>query len=175
MNRLYIILLVVPLFCGCKKTDTVSNSGTVTIDNTLYGTGPYYQKGFLFSRAAKVSTLDSPAPDIVVDISIDNPSNRLTFQANNLNPSFYKSGDYPDAPAAVSAFKALKTVEVSQWTDMADPIAVNQVWIYRSGNECYAKIRIISIVNETRNSLPYGECTFEWVYQPDGSLTFPGK
>ena len=25
------------------------------------------------------------------------------------------------------------------------------------------------------NELDYGECTFEWVYQPDGSTTFPVK
>ena len=58
---------------------------------------------------------------------------------------------------------------------MADPINANQVWVYRTGTETYAKIRIISTVNEIRDDMPYGECTFEWVYQPDGSLTFPGK
>ena len=58
---------------------------------------------------------------------------------------------------------------------MADPVIANQVWVYRTGTETYAKIRIISTVNETRDDLPYGECTFEWVYQPDGSTTFPVK
>jgi hypothetical protein len=56
---------------------------------------------------------------------------------------------------------------------MADPIKDNQVWIYKSGTETYTKFRIISTVNETRSNVPYGECTFQWVYQPDGSTTFP--
>jgi hypothetical protein len=58
---------------------------------------------------------------------------------------------------------------------MADPVTENQVWIYRSGNEKYAKIRIISTVNEIRENLPFGECRFEWLYQPDGSKTFPAR
>jgi hypothetical protein len=66
------------------------------------------------------------------------------------------------------------------WTDFADPVKPNQVWIYRSQGEKYAKIRIISTVNERRkdtsalrDSVDYAECTFEWVYQPDGTITFP--
>ena len=97
----------------------------------------------------------------------------MTLQSNNLNPSFYKAGDFPDATSAQSAFDNLKTVAVTQWQDMADPINDNQVWIYKSGTGNYTKIRIVSTVNETRSSIAYGECTFQWVYQPDGSSTFP--
>lgn len=162
---------------GCKKSDTLSVSGTVTIDNTLKGTANtgYYSFGFLFSQAKKVSTLENPGPDIVIYVSVDTPANRLTLQANNLNPSFYKIGDYPDAQSASTAFDDLKTVGTYQWTDMADPIIANQVWVYRTGTETYAKLRIIRTVNEARNNLPYGECSLEWIYQPDGSKTFPAK
>ena len=102
-------------------------------------------------------------------------SPELTFQHFNLKPSYYKVGDFPDEASARSAFDNLNTFDVSQWLDMADPVLPNQVWIYRSGTEHYAKIRIISTINETRQTVAYGECTFQWVYQPDGSLTFPGK
>jgi hypothetical protein len=84
-------------------------------------------------------------------------------------------GDFADAATAQSAFDNLKTISVTQWLDMADPINANQVWIYRSGTDNYTKFRIVSTVNETRQSIPYGECSFQWVYQPDGSSTFPGK
>ena len=100
---------------------------------------------------------------------------RLTLQSDNQNPSFFKIGDYPDETTAQAAFDNLKTVSVTQWQDMADPINTNQVWVYKSGTNNYAKIRIVSTINETRQSVPYGECTFQWVYQPDGSSTFPGK
>ena len=174
-RAIFILLTVFVFFTGCKKDNTPDRSGTDTIDNTLYGTGPYYANGFSFSKAAKLSTLENPGPDIVMYVNIDDPVSRLTLQANNLKPSFYKAGDHADGGTAKSAFDNLKTVPVAQWVDMADPVTANQVWIYRSGSEHYTKIRIISTVNEVRDNIPYGECTFEWVYQPDGSSTFPGK
>jgi len=166
-----IILLAGSILCSCKKDETPSVSGTVTIDNKIYQSTTYYAYGFSFSKAKKVSTLDTPGPDVTLFIIAD----RLTFQVSNLNPSFYKLGDYPDAQSASAAFDNLTTVGNYQWAEMADPILANQVWVYRSGTETYAKIRIISTVNEPRDGLPYGECTFEWVYQPDGSKTFPVK
>jgi hypothetical protein len=90
-------------------------------------------------------------------------------------PSFYKAGEFADETAAKSAFDNFKTVSVSQWLDIADPVLPNQVWIYKSGTEHYAKIRIISTINETRQTVPYGEISFQWVYQTDGSSTFPAK
>ena len=130
---------------------------------------------FHFQRQALVSTIVTPGPDIVIYVNIDNVPARLTLQANNLKPSFYKVGDYADEAAAIAAFDNLKTVSVTQWSEMADPVNANQVWIYRSGTEYYTKFRIVSVVNETRQTIPYGECTFQWVYQPDGSSTFPQK
>ena len=170
----FILIIILSILSGCRKDDTPRTSGTETIENTLYGTGPYYANGFSFSLAKKVSTLDKDY-DITINVNNDNPVSRLILQANNLKNSFYKIGDYPDAASAVSAFNNLKTVGAYQWEGMADPINVNQVWVYRTGSEQYAKIRIVSTKNEIRNNLPYGECTFEWLYQPDGSLTFPGK
>jgi hypothetical protein len=175
-RSLFIILATLIFFSGCNKDNTTSDSGTATIDNTLYGTGPYYAKGFSFTSAGLVSTLETPGPDIVLYVNVDNPAiARLTFQTNNYKPSFYKLGDYPDAASASSAFDNLKTVGSYQYAEMADPVSINQVWVYRSGTETYTKIRIVSTVNEKRNNLAFGECTFEWVSQPDGSLIFPGK
>jgi len=51
----------------------------------------------------------------------------------------------------------------------------NQIWLYRSGTERYAKIRIISTKLDITKDPDYAECTFEWVYQPDGTLTFPAR
>jgi hypothetical protein len=176
MKRLYllIVLISIVLYC-CKKDETPSLSGTVTIDNKIYQSSTYYAYGFSFSKAAKVSTLDTPGPDVTLFVVNGTPANRLTFQVSNLNPSFYKLGDYPDAQSASTAFDDLTTVGNYQWTEMADPILANQVWVYRTGTETYAKMRIISIVNEIRDDLAYGACSFEWVYQPDGSKTFPAK
>lgn len=171
----FILVAILLLLSGCTKVESTRTSGVDTIDNTTYKLTTYFVYGFSFSKAKLLSTESLPAPDITVYVSNDNQQYRLTLQANNLKPSFYKVGDFADEAAAKSAFNDLKTVSVSQWVEMADPLNINQVWLYRSGTENYAKIRIVSTVNETRSGIPYGECTFQWLYQPDGSLTFPGK
>ncbi|TAL60799.1 MAG: hypothetical protein EPN88_15430 [Bacteroidetes bacterium] len=172
---LFIITIFLSILSGCTKVEPTRTKGIDTIDNITYLSTTWYVYGFSFSRAKLISTSTNPAPDITVFVINDNPPFRLILQANNLKPSFYKVGDFADETAAKSAFDNLNTVSVTQWADMADPINVNQVWIYRSGSDNYTKIRIISTVNEPRKGMDYGECTFEWVYQPDGSSTFPGK
>jgi len=176
MKRTYFILLLfVSLLISCTKTEPTPTSGISTIDNTIFKPLDPYVNGFSFSTASLVSTKATPGPDILLFVNIDNSQHRLTLQVNNLKPSLFKVGDFADEAAAQTAFDNLKTVSVTQWLDMADPLSVNQVWLYRTGDDKYAKIRIVSTVNEVRQLIPYGECTFQWVYQPDGSTTFPGK
>ena len=173
MKRSAIILLAVIAAFSCTKVEDTRTTGTDTIDNTTYTGATYFVYGFSFSTAKLVSTESDPGPDIIIYVNRDNTPSRLTLQADNFKPSFFKVGEYADETAAKAAFDELKTVSVTQWEEMADPIAPNQVWIYRSGQETYTKIRIVSTVNEPRQSIAYGECTFQWLHQPDGSLTFP--
>ncbi len=173
-NSLPIILIfLLFLQVSCKKDKIPETSGTATIDNTTLLAQTYYVYGFLFSEAKKVSTLDTPPPDITVD----NDGTNLLLQANNLRNSFYNAGEYNDAASAATAYNNLKSASVQEtaWTGLAYPLKVNQVWIYRSGTTNYAKFRIISTIAEVRSGRNYAECTFEWDYQPDGTLTFPGK
>jgi hypothetical protein len=176
MKRLVLILLSLTVISvGCTKKEATRTSGTDTIDNITYFTTTYFTYGFSFSGAKLVSTNLNPGPDITIIVNPGTGTPSLILQTNNLKPSFYKAGDFPDGTTAKTAFDNLKTVSVTQWIDMADPIVPNQVWIYRSGTDIYTKFRIISTVNETRQSIPYGECTFQWIIQPDGSTTFPAK
>jgi len=173
-NNLFLILIsILFLLVSCKKNDIPETSGIATIDNTRTLGQTYYVYGFLFSEAKKVSTLENPPPDI----TIDSDGTNLLLQADNLNYSFYKAGEYNDAASAEVAFDNLKsaTIQQSEWEGLASPLKVNQVWIYRSGTNHYAKFRIISVIAEIRSGNPYAECTFEWEYQPDGTLTFSGK
>jgi hypothetical protein len=179
MNRSFLIIFLLSIaLYSCKKDETApSVSGTVTINSTISGNGQtgYYTFGFSFSKAKKVSTQESPGPDVTLYVIPDTPTNRLTLQVSSLNPSFAKTGDYPDEQSAAIAFDDLKTIGSYQWEDWANPISENQVWVYRTGTECYAKMRIIHTLNDSIDNRPYGECTFEWVYQPDGSTSFPVK
>ncbi|MGA2405786.1 MAG: hypothetical protein ABSF81_03430 [Bacteroidales bacterium] len=176
MKKMVLIVLAsLLIFTNCTKKEPTRTSGIDTIDNITYFSTTYYNYGFSFSGAKLIATSTNPGPDITIYVNIDNITPRLTLQSNNLKPSFFIVGDFADETTAKSAFDNLKTVSVAQWQDMADPLNANQVWIYKSGNDTYTKIRIVSTVNETRQGVAYGECTFQWVYQPDGSSTFPGK
>lgn len=176
-RSVYILLVIFFALSACTKVEKIRTSGIDTIDNTIHQTTTYFVYGFSFSQAKLVSNLGKPPADISlwVNADVDTIPPRLFLQADNLKPSFYKVGDYADAASAITAFDNLKTVTATLWTDSADPILNNQVWIYRSGNDTYAKIRIISTINEKRQLVDYGECTFQWVYQADGSSTFSGK
>ena len=169
-----IILAMFIALSACTKVEPTRTSGIDTIDNTVH-LPTYFAYGFSFSEGKLISNLANPGADITLVVFTDNLGARLTLQADNLKPSFYKVGDFADEAAAISAFNNLKTVSVTQWLDTADPVKANQVWLYRAGSEKYTKFRIVSIINETRQGIAYGECTFQWVYQADGSSTFPGK
>src|SRR5450759_3361281 len=136
MKRIVILLLAIfSILTGCTKKESTRTSGIDTIDNITYFSTTYYIYGFSFSGAKLVSTNLNPGPDISILVNVDNITPRLTLQANNLKPSFFKVNDFPDEATAKSAFDNLKTVSATLWQDMADPINANQVWIYRSGTD----------------------------------------
>ena len=171
------VLLLLSFLTGCKKDNGSEYTGTFTIDNSLYGMGPYYALGFSFSLGKEVSTLDDPGPDItlIADVDIDGTIRRLLLQTENFKSSFFKYGQYSDAASASAAFNNLASVTVPAWVESGENIEPNQIWIFRTSTEHYAKFRVISTLAEKRSGNAYAECTFEWVYQPDGTLTFPVK
>jgi hypothetical protein len=169
------ILLIILLVTGCKKNSGPKLSGTDTINNILYGTGPYYAYGFSVTLGKNISTSTSPLDVITIlaDIDINNNVRKVGFFTDNYLYSFYRVGQYADSAAASLAFNNLKSFTDPPWSESGDSVRANQIWLYRTSINSYAKLRVISTVGEKRDSKPYAECTFEWVYQPDGSLTFP--
>lgn len=175
-STVYILSVVIPiLLTSCNKNE-IKTSGTITIDNELLGTGPYYGYGFHVPTGEKVSNLNSPLDVITVLTNpvIANEEPTIFFTVNNYSNSFSKYGQYPGESAASDAFKNLKSFNAPQWKELADSIKPNQIWLFRCSDEKYAKLRIISTFTEKRTGMPFpfAECTFEWVYQPDGTLTF---
>lgn len=178
-QNIYIIILLALVISACKKNEKTPSSGFTTIDNTTYRSSTYYIFGFTFSSGKKVSTDETPGPDISVYVNVDNPNiaPRLYLAANTLSPAFYKAGEYADSASAINAFDNLKSFSSSQWTDLADPVLPNQIWIFKSQQSTYTKFRIAKTVLDKRTVLgqlvDFGQITFEWEHQPDGTLTFP--
>jgi hypothetical protein len=176
MNRVLIILLTLLTVAACRRDETTPAGGTITINNTLYGEGPYYSLGFSFATASLTRTNRNPKPDIAIlaETDLQGDFQLAYLTTSSFLPSFSLYGGYADASAASAAFGALASVPPGlAWTELARPVTANQIWIFRTGEEKYAKIRIISVKGEERSGIAYTECTFGWVFQPDGSTTFP--
>jgi len=175
------ILLLIPaiLLTGCKKEEEPVYSGIMTIDNVLSKDPPYYGYGFSVPTGKKVSTLDSPLDVITIleDHDVNYNVRKIFFSCSNYKDAFYKYGSYADAPAAELAFDNLTTFLLPSWKELGDSVKSNQIWLFRTDEDKYAKIRVISTFTEKRPDMvfPYAECTFEWVYQPDGTQNFPAK
>lgn len=172
--KLLCILSLLVILAGCND-DEIPLSGTYTIDNQLYGTTVYYAYGFSFSRGSKASSLDVPEPDFYVLAGVVTGGVIIEpfLSANTLKPSFGLAGEYVTEADAQAAFKALTDVGTPVWIDLAAPLKNNQVWVIRTGDDKYAKIRTIEVSLDQGSAPPFATCKFEWVYQPDGTTKFP--
>jgi hypothetical protein len=171
--RLIAVLTFLILLPGCGDDD-VPTSGTITVTNELFGSGPYYALGFSFAAADLVSTLTEPYDiDIKAGSLTTGGPTEAFLSANTLEPSFALKGEYGTESAAKSAFDALASVGAVSYIELAAPLKENQVWVVRTEDERYAKIRIIEVTLDLSGEDPYATCKFEWVFQPDGSTQFP--
>lgn len=161
-------LAVMVILGGCDGNE-VPNSGTITLDNELYESGSYYYSlGLSFAEGKAVPTLPEPNRyDIIVQAG-----NEPFLSANTLEPAFALKGEYGSESEAINAFDALVSVGTVSYIDLALPLKANQVWVIRTRDNKYAKIRTIT-VSYTSGSDPFASCKFEWVFQPDGSTQFP--
>jgi hypothetical protein len=179
MKRIYLAIVILSLFIpGCKKNVNPLYSGTITINNKAVDQN-YSVYGFSVPTGQKILNLYNQQDVIIIqsDFDIDYTVRKLYFVVNNLTNSFFRFGQYSDEPAASQAFKSLTSFTSPIWTELGDSVKANQIWLFRTSSEKYAKFRIISTLTEKRPDMPfpYAECTLEWVYQPDGSQKFPGK
>jgi len=176
--RLIPALAAMLLLAGCGGDDQ-KTSGTITLTNELYdGDSYFYALGLSFDEAKEVPTLpDQYRADITLmagDVTGGGPVVAF-LSANTLDAPFSLIGTYASVSAAKSAFDNLKSVGSQTWIDLAAPLAANQVWVFEARDATYAKLRIISVTLDTSGDDPVATCTLEWVWQPDGSPTFPAK
>ncbi|MDF1560014.1 MAG: hypothetical protein P1P83_07385 [Bacteroidales bacterium] len=180
--RLWLIpVLALALMAGGCNRDDQQFSGTITLTNELYDGDPYYYAlGLSFDEAKAVPTLpDQYRADITLMAgTIPGGTTVEPFlSANTLEPAFALKGEYATESDAVTAFRALKDVSSLLWEfsflDLAAPLKKNQVWVVRTRDHTYAKLRIIDVVLNTTVNPPLASCKLEWVWQPDGTATFP--
>ena len=130
-----------------------------------------------FKTGRVISTLSNPEPDLTVEAGLlpGNAGIEAFLSGNTLEPPFSLYGTYGTESEAKTAFKALVSFGSVTYKDFGNPLAPNQIWIMRTRDERYAKIRIISVSLDTGQEPDFASCKFEWIYQADGSKTFPAE
>lgn len=173
ISTLFIILFTV-VITGCEKRNEDMYYGIDEIDNTLYGTQVYYAIGFSFDEGKKVSTMDTPFPDITIHLNTDISGNITGKYINspNLTESFSLVGTLDTAKEAEESFNNLLDVGSPQWSLSATGLEENQVWLYLSTQGNFVKLRVIDINTDNSVYPPYVEIKFEWRLQPDGTSVF---
>lgn len=169
------VFLFMSLFSGCKKDDGRRFAGTDTIDNALVLSGQIYAVyGFSFELGRVISNLESPGPDITVNLTtdLDKAVTGKYFDSNNLVESFALVEQYASASEAATAFDNLLETGTRLWELAAWNLEENQVWLFKTSEGNYVKIRITDIVVDAQQVPPFIELTFEWRIQPDGSTSF---
>ncbi|MBE0673989.1 MAG: hypothetical protein IH591_04955, partial [Bacteroidales bacterium] len=139
----------------------------------------YYAIGFNFTTASFSQTNKTPRPDITLLAETDAGGNITDVSFNGI-PGFQYFpfslyGSYGNGNDAIAAFTALKEVNNAglTWVETGKPLIENQIWLFQTEDEKYAKLRIIEVHTEKRDGVAWASCRFQWVFQPDGSLTFP--
>jgi len=170
-------LALMLLLAGCGGDDT-HTSGTITLSSELYDSGSYYYAmGLSFDEAGEVPTLpDQYRADITLAAGPVGGGPAVAYlEANTLDPPFALAGTFGSESEAVSAFNALMSVGSYSWVDLAAPLSSNQVWVVKTRDMKYAKLRIISVTLNNSVNPPVATCSLEWVWQPDGSTAFPAR
>ena len=174
----YILIAVFLMLNACDREDPVQYSGTVTLTNEVSFGPTYYTYGLSITTGEMVSMVNDPLNVITIMGTEDDGNYICYFETGNYQNSFYLYDQYPDETTCKNAFNNLTSFTLPlQWEGLGYDVKENQIWLYRTSNEKYAKIRVISTsaeADDTRH-YPYVTCTLEYVYQPDGTLTFPMK
>jgi len=168
-------LAVILMLTACEEKETPV-SGTITLTNELYDAGDhYYALGLSLDEAKAVPYYqgEDRADTWLNAGSVEGGPVVAYLDANTLNPPFALIGTYDTAGDASNAFDGLKSVGSVSYVELASPLEENQVWLFKTRDFKYAKFRIINLSLDTSGDSPYASCTLEWVYQPDGSATFP--
>lgn len=162
------------LVLSCDKEPDRIYSGEFTIDNVLYGYGPYYAYGYSFELGVELKTSDSPPPDITVHAKTDALGNvsGAYLDTPNVKASYALAGDFDTGNEAKDFFDNLLQIGTYNWTLYADNISEHQVYVFKTRNDNYVKFRITNLVLNDTDDGPFAEVTIEWRIQPDGSTTF---
>ncbi len=170
------------LYAGCKNEGTspvpTPTSGTATVNSRVVNSTV---SGFCFSRAANISYPNQAGviPDMMVLVQTGQSGNILGVylaRPDTLVPTFRLLREFGSADSAHQYFVALSEIPDTTYENLALPARASQIWAVKTRDNTFAKIHIRSttayVDSSTGVRTLYGEATFDWAYQPDGSRRF---
>jgi len=80
---------------------------------------------------------------------------------------------FSNAEEALNFFNNYLEASDTSFTALASPLQINQVWLFKTNSEKFAKLLIENVQYYLKDITPFAEIKFKWVFQPDGSMQFP--
>ncbi len=183
LTKTFLIFSLVIIGWNCYEDNGGPNSWLPSGQATL--TSKYIDNkttGFSFSRADVITFPNNYGilPDFSVLIQVDVEDSIVgVFFANfgEYRPTFMLMKETTSSDSAHAYFQNLKNVSRTDFTHLAIPVKANQVWVVKTQDNKFGKMLILStsVLRDTStptNPKLNGEATFEWVYQPNGTISF---
>lgn len=178
-----LVILVIVAGVGCKDDGTgpgpPSNAGRVTIDSRYVNS---QASGFSFDQATAVRFPNSQGtlPDVCVLVHITNPGGIVGVfftRPDSVVPTFRLLRHFATVDSAESYFQGLAEIPDTTYLALAIPASEGQVWAVKTRRATFAKILVRHTLAYADSSgpgapTPYGEATFDWAYQPNGTRRF---
>lgn len=177
-----ILFLVVILFNSCDNSvgpTLPKTSGETTINTTIVNLKGI---GFSFSQGGNIEYPNSQniITDIIVMIQISANGDVVGVffgSGSSLKHSFNLVKQFNNIDSAQSFFNNLNEVPDSNYEALAIPVKAYQIWAVKTVENKFGKILILKTDAYDDTSNPslhnvYGEASFKWKYQPNGSTKF---
>ena len=176
-----LIIIAILVWSGCDKSTDPSSptSGTITVSSRVVN---FQSTGFSFTRGS-VIVFPNPQgllPDLMVLVQIDERGSIIGVffsPPGPPRPTFRLLGQFSTLDTAQTYYQALSQILDTAYADLAIPARSGQIWAVKTRENKYAKILIrntVAFADSSTSSAPtpYGEATFDWTFQPNGTRQF---
>ena len=174
-------MVMLLLLVGCDEDRGIDKKGSMQLSmqsylaDTWYRFGYHYEDGDMY----RYPFAGDPVPDILNEgfrvIGPDGETSEPGFNTPAQVNGFALVGEFSSAAEALSFFEAYAEVEGGlTYSPISDTVRLHQVWVQKTQAGKYAKLLVTRIEYFTQDGGAQGnEISLDYVYQPDGSASFP--